>query len=236
MTDSHLRELERRFKETGSVEDEAAYLLERVRAGDLEQSRLELAAVFGHEGSRAVVGDEVVLYDYRRLRAASLDDETLARLAHASCLAALTDDRYSPAIQTDLRANADACERFIESGVRIPPDHYGFFAAVPSTNQAFGCLQSAHDSLGFEGGYEEVGAQLVPWLLGNTDPVRNHMRERAAQTTRKLEALATPRLLALLKKTQSCEDCVADWRARCEHPSKEQIKRALANRGHVGRG
>jgi len=33
VTDSKLRELERRWKETGSVEDEARYLLERVRVG-----------------------------------------------------------------------------------------------------------------------------------------------------------------------------------------------------------
>ena len=47
MSDNKLRELERRWKETGSVEDEAAYLLERVRAGELTQERLELAAYCG---------------------------------------------------------------------------------------------------------------------------------------------------------------------------------------------
>jgi hypothetical protein len=33
MSDTKLRDLERRSKETGTVEDEAAYLLERVRVG-----------------------------------------------------------------------------------------------------------------------------------------------------------------------------------------------------------
>ncbi len=37
MSDSKLRELERRWRETQAVEDEAAYLLERVRVGELEQ-------------------------------------------------------------------------------------------------------------------------------------------------------------------------------------------------------
>ena len=37
MSEEHLRELERRFQESGSVEDEAAWLLERVRVGDLDQ-------------------------------------------------------------------------------------------------------------------------------------------------------------------------------------------------------
>ena len=52
MSDQKLRELERRWKETGSPDDEAAYLLERVRVGNLTQERLELAAYCGHEGAR----------------------------------------------------------------------------------------------------------------------------------------------------------------------------------------
>tara|TARA_R110002072_G_scaffold47901_1_gene131238 strand:- start:2189 stop:2989 length:801 start_codon:yes stop_codon:yes gene_type:complete len=53
MSDEKLRELERRWKETGAVEDEAAFLLERVRAGELTQERLELAAYCRHEGATA---------------------------------------------------------------------------------------------------------------------------------------------------------------------------------------
>ena len=49
-TDSRLRELEREWKGTGSVEDEAAYLLERVRVDDLAKEKLELAAYCGPTG------------------------------------------------------------------------------------------------------------------------------------------------------------------------------------------
>lgn len=56
MSDAKLRELERRWKETQSVEDEAAYLLERVRVGDLSRERLELAAYCGHEGAMKAAG------------------------------------------------------------------------------------------------------------------------------------------------------------------------------------
>lgn len=56
MSDERLRELERRWKETDSVEDEAAYLLERVRIGELTQERLELAAYCGQEASRLALG------------------------------------------------------------------------------------------------------------------------------------------------------------------------------------
>ncbi|MBL4846153.1 MAG: hypothetical protein JKY65_11550 [Planctomycetes bacterium] len=52
MSDQHLRELEATWRASGSVEDEAAYLLERVRAGELTQERLELAAYCGHKGAR----------------------------------------------------------------------------------------------------------------------------------------------------------------------------------------
>lgn len=52
MTDERLRELERRWKETSSLDDEVAYLRERVRVGDLSQERLELAAFVGHAASQ----------------------------------------------------------------------------------------------------------------------------------------------------------------------------------------
>lgn len=38
MSDSRLRDLERRWRQTGAVEDEAAYLTERVRTGDLSET------------------------------------------------------------------------------------------------------------------------------------------------------------------------------------------------------
>ena len=56
VSDQRLRELERKWRETGSVEDEAAYLRERVRVGDLTQERLELAAYCGHGGAKRACG------------------------------------------------------------------------------------------------------------------------------------------------------------------------------------
>lgn len=57
MSDARLRELERRWKETKSPDDEAAYLLERVRVGDLTRERLELAAYCGQASARIVLPD-----------------------------------------------------------------------------------------------------------------------------------------------------------------------------------
>lgn len=56
MSDQRLRELERRWRETGDVKDEASFLVERRRAGELTQERLELAACCGHEGARLALG------------------------------------------------------------------------------------------------------------------------------------------------------------------------------------
>lgn len=56
MSDERLRELERRWIETGSVEDETAYLLERVRVGDIDNSRLTLAAYLGSPVAIRVAG------------------------------------------------------------------------------------------------------------------------------------------------------------------------------------
>ena len=59
MSDARLRELERRWRESGSTEDEAAYLRERVRVGDLTQERLELAAYCGNAASIAALSKPV---------------------------------------------------------------------------------------------------------------------------------------------------------------------------------
>lgn len=56
MADSRLRDLERRFRETGAVADEGAYLAERVRAGDLDRDRLVLAAYCEHPAAREALG------------------------------------------------------------------------------------------------------------------------------------------------------------------------------------
>ena len=50
--DERLRAVERRWQASGSLEDEAAYLVERVRQGDLTPERLELAAHVGYEPAR----------------------------------------------------------------------------------------------------------------------------------------------------------------------------------------
>lgn len=57
MTDFRLQELKRAWEASGSVEDEAAYLRERLRIGDLTPERLELAAQCGHKGAISALSD-----------------------------------------------------------------------------------------------------------------------------------------------------------------------------------
>jgi hypothetical protein len=58
VSDARRRDLERRARETGSPADEAALLVERVRAGELTRARVELAACCGHAGAVHAVGGE----------------------------------------------------------------------------------------------------------------------------------------------------------------------------------
>jgi hypothetical protein len=51
MPDERLRELERRWRESGAIDDEAAYLRQRVKVGELSPESVELAAFLGHPGA-----------------------------------------------------------------------------------------------------------------------------------------------------------------------------------------
>lgn len=59
MGDEKLRELERRWRDSGSTEDEAAYLRERVRTGDLSHERLALLAYLGHPAALMGLTEEI---------------------------------------------------------------------------------------------------------------------------------------------------------------------------------
>lgn len=60
MSDTTLRSLERRAHESGTIEDRAALLRARLRAGTLIRERLELAALVGDKASRLAVGGDPV--------------------------------------------------------------------------------------------------------------------------------------------------------------------------------
>ncbi|MEZ6188116.1 MAG: hypothetical protein R3F62_24295 [Planctomycetota bacterium] len=53
MSDAVLRALERRWRESGELEDEVRWLQERMRLGLLGEGEVELASALGHSASRA---------------------------------------------------------------------------------------------------------------------------------------------------------------------------------------
>lgn len=55
MSDEALQAARRRWRSTGAVADEARWLLERVRAGELGRERVALAALLGHAGAGAAL-------------------------------------------------------------------------------------------------------------------------------------------------------------------------------------
>ncbi|MCO5169279.1 MAG: hypothetical protein M9894_23290 [Planctomycetes bacterium] len=122
-----LRHLERRWRQTGSAEDEAAFLLRRVRAGALSPERLALAAYCGHDACAGepagpttaeafVVGlarwgrAACVRAGVAAFRAVALSDRATTAKHALRCVAAVSDwvdcpcDAHVKAVQT---AHAD---------------------------------------------------------------------------------------------------------------------------------
>ena len=62
-----LRELERRWKETRSVEDETAYLVESARTGVLTRAALEAAAALGHPAAQVALDQHHAAKDLESL-------------------------------------------------------------------------------------------------------------------------------------------------------------------------
>jgi len=58
MADKCIRQQELRWKESGSVEDEAAYMFKRLKAGALTREQLKFAVHLGNEAARAVVAPD----------------------------------------------------------------------------------------------------------------------------------------------------------------------------------
>lgn len=64
MSDARLRELERRWQETGAAADEAALLRERLRAGALTWDALALEAYLGHAPAQLALDEPVEPVDF----------------------------------------------------------------------------------------------------------------------------------------------------------------------------
>lgn len=133
MSDAKLRELWRLWKETGEARDEAAYLAERVRTGDLAASSLGLAAHLGHKPAQDVLGrafsesSETLEAWIEKLR--SWGDEAVVRACIATARSALP--AWAEHDATDQRV-AEAT-RSAEDWIACPCEEHGLQARLGVT-------------------------------------------------------------------------------------------------------
>lgn len=150
MSDTRLRELERRWKISGTVEDEAAYLLERVRVGNLSRENLKRLAKFDHPaGYFALQNDHRRWYytsDEHYIRGiASFGGETLARVAMTCAAEVLPAWEESP-LHEDVRPHD-----LLIAGIRalMMPTYATFSMSTEAKNVA------------------RIAANHLEWILNN---------------------------------------------------------------------
>lgn len=115
MGDERVRELERRWKETGALADEGAFLAECVRVGRVPRERVEVAARLGDPGSQLALSEPSNVELGEALRAIGTLDRRLLVRAMA-LLAEQGLDRWDRVMKDArprgvLRALADWVER-----------------------------------------------------------------------------------------------------------------------------
>lgn len=121
MGDVRLRELSRRWASSGTLEDEIAYLLERVRTRDVSEDQLRLACYCEHEAARIV--EQV--YDLRQ-------EEPDVGLAEGVIAAAERAQEHSdPLVRRSARRAAQRAERALARARRPnPPTSEEWFAGL----------------------------------------------------------------------------------------------------------
>ncbi|MEZ6187859.1 MAG: hypothetical protein R3F62_22970 [Planctomycetota bacterium] len=213
MSDERLRELERRWRETGAVQDEAGLLLERVRVGELEQRRVEFAAFFGHHAAELAVGrsdfaappdplDRFAFQDWLRVLAESAlggaweigDHEFHVRMALAAawgveaCACPALEEVDLWVVEPSVRSAAPTgLQPRLEArpvGASDPVSMAVVFTFLTTGPKGFvGSSPKAVNYARQAGGdtLADLRSELVPWLLGYSDPVRERIRKRAGR-------------------------------------------------------
>ena len=208
MSDEHLRELERRWRETGSVEDEAAWLGARVKAGDLDPEKLEVLEHLGREGARLALaslvtqpsGDPVDFLEAGsalrvkclrgwpheaalRLLAATWGQMEAARDSSEGRAGLLALEEW---LSCPCQEHAEAVEQQGRFGISLSPESWDLaiqiatlLADVPWTVEGGRPTELTRKAV-----WDGLRAELVPWLLGYSDPVRERVQARQREAAR----------------------------------------------------
>lgn len=201
MADRDLRRLERRFRETGSPADEAAYLRERLRRGSLDRDRLAIAAWLGHQPARELAPQPSLVPPSLIERVVGLGrwggPHLVVRAVSLAVADAVTGAELSP---QDAQA-LDACAQWVADPATVPAELLqrtacgaaatcaGGIGPVLSLVQATGRLQAVSVVLL----REVLGVDVDPtrsvsracaaaawsaWCAGNEDPVERGLGPR----------------------------------------------------------
>lgn len=203
MSDQRLRELERRWRESGRVEEEAEYLRERLRIGDLTPERLELAAHCGREGARRSIGaasaDDVGSWAEALLGLPSLGVEELTRLCIAWALvlplreevehwqvspAQLLRDVEAALCNGDWEIRHELARRSEKVGGELTAEPHLLFviAAAHEISEPRSLLRQVWhlaSVIGFDRTVDAARREVAPWALGIADPVLERVMARA---------------------------------------------------------
>lgn len=213
MTDSHLRELERRFRASGSVEDEAAWLRERVRVGELPEERLRLRLALSEDHWPL---PQKIMYAFEPCGPESWRRAAIALAASVTPpLVNEHPDVWQP-LAWLTRAENFVLERPVEPPVafQFGPSEWDFederhridYEAYKEARRAFASEQAWHassvlqliphlpewtdvseatgvlmtvlDGVDLQDALAALRAEVFPWLLGYSDPVRERVEAR----------------------------------------------------------
>jgi hypothetical protein len=189
MSDQNVRALERRWNETGAVEDEAAYLQARVRAGELSQERLDVASWVGYAAARLARPQPPLEPEAWIAGVEQRGPDVVKRVAFAAAwaraprwlLSAAKDGQRTQ----DLRQYLEACASFLvepnaagRASLEARAAAWGTGAAHENTlfgltRLLLGTATDLHRILGEHDPLvlREVGQDVGAWALGLEDPV-----------------------------------------------------------------
>jgi hypothetical protein len=216
VSDSRLRRLERRWRETGTARDEEAWLQERVRVGDLPQERLRLKRTLAQEDWPI---PQRVMYAFVPCGPESWQRAAIALAARlAPHLADEHPDAWQPVSwlrraedfvlqrpvespqpflfgpvrwdfedqyhDIDDEAHERACREFASDQAWHAYRVLQLVRRLPEwedVSEATGVLMTVLDRVELKTALAVLRAELVPWLLGYSDPIRDRVEARPGE-------------------------------------------------------